>query len=75
MSANLGLLLSDNNARRQRQPMPKVDVVLLERTLFEPPRASAAGRWATQVRRLFPNAEVIPYAWHLLTHGPARPEC
>lgn len=50
--------------------MPQVDVVLLERTLFEPPRASAAGRWATQVRRLFPNAEVIPYAWHLLSHGP-----
>ncbi|MCR9162694.1 MAG: hypothetical protein ACE37F_03005 [Nannocystaceae bacterium] len=70
MSANLGLLLSDNNARRQRKPMPLVDVVLLERTLFEPPRASAAGRWATQVRRLFPNAEVIPYGWHLLTHGP-----
>lgn len=70
MSANLGLLLSDHNARRQRQPLPQVDVVLLERTLFEPPRAGAAGRWATQVRRLFPNAEVIPYAWHLLTHGP-----
>lgn len=70
MSANLGLLLSDNNARRQRQPLPLVDVVLLERTLFEPPRANAAGRWATHVRRLFPNAEVIPYAWHLLTHGP-----
>lgn len=50
--------------------MPLVDVVLLERTLFEPPRANAAGRWATQVRRLFPNAEVVPYAWHLLTHGP-----
>jgi len=70
MTPKLGLLLSDNNARRQRRPMPQVDVVLLERTLFEPPRASAAGRWAAQVRRLFPNAEVIPYAWHLLSHGP-----
>ncbi len=62
--------MSDNNARRQRQPMPQVDVVLLERTLFEPPRASAAARWATYVRRLFPNAEVVPYAWHLISHGP-----
>lgn len=70
MPANLGVLLSDNNARRQRDPIPQVDVVLLERTLFEPPRAGAAARWATQVRRLFPNAEVIPYAWHLLSHGP-----
>ena len=69
MSAHLGLLLSDNNARRQTQPMPQVEVVLLERTLFEPPRASAATRWAAHVRRLFPNAEVIPYAWHLLSHG------
>ena len=70
MSVNLGVLLSDNNGRRQRKPMPQVDMVLLERTLFEPPRAGAAGRWAEHVRRLFPNAEIIPYAWHLLSHGP-----
>ena len=69
MGVNLGLLLSDNNARRQRKPLPQVDIVLLERTLFEPPRASAAARWAEQVRRLFPNAEIIPFAWHLLSHG------
>ena len=70
MAVSLAVLLSDNNARRQRKPLPDVSHVLLERTLFEPPRASAAMRWATQVRRLFPNAEVIPYAWHLLSHGP-----
>jgi hypothetical protein len=70
MSVNLGVLLSDNNGRRQRQPMPQVGLVLLERTLFEPPRASAAARWANHVRRMFPNAEIIPYAWHLLSHGP-----
>lgn len=70
MGVNLGVLLSDNNARRQRKPLPQVDVVLLERTLFEPPRASAATRWADQVRRLFPNAEVIPFGWHLMSHGP-----
>lgn len=70
MSVNFGVLLSDNNGRRQRQPMPQVGLVLLERTLFEPPRASAASRWATHVRRLFPNADVLPYAWHLLSHGP-----
>ncbi len=70
MPVKLGVLLSDDNARRQRNPVPLVDIVLLERTLFEPPRAGPAARWGAQVRRLFPNAELIPYTWHLVSHGP-----
>lgn len=70
MSPALGVLLSDSNGRRQRHPLPDVSFVLLERTLFEPPRAGAASRWASHVRRLFPNATVVPYAWHLISHGP-----
>ena len=43
---------------------------MLERTLLDPPRAAATKRWAAQVQRSFPGARLVPYAWHLLTHGP-----
>lgn len=70
MAVTLGLLLSQHNARARRAPDPRVGLVLLERTLLDPPRAAAAKRWAAQIRRAFPSAELVPYAWHLLTHGP-----
>ncbi|MCX4244290.1 hypothetical protein [Paraliomyxa miuraensis] len=70
MSVTLGLLLTQHNARARRDPDPRVGLVLLERTLLDPPRAAAAKRWGDQIRRAFPAAELIPYAWHLLSHGP-----
>lgn len=69
----LGLLLSRHNARVSRPPDPRIGVVLLERTLLDPPRAAATKRWAQQLRRSFPNAQLIPYAWHLISHGPEEP--
>lgn len=70
MPVTLGLVLTERNARRRRAPDPRVDVVMLERTLLDPPRAGAAKRWAAQVQRSFPRARVLPLAWHLVTHGP-----
>ncbi|MEM9453065.1 MAG: hypothetical protein AAGF11_02720 [Myxococcota bacterium] len=70
MSVTLGLVLTERNARRRRAPDPRVDVVMLERTLLDPPRAGAAKRWAQQVQRSFPRARLLPLAWHLVTHGP-----
>lgn len=70
MSVTLGLLLSPLNARARRPPDPRVGLVLLERTLHDPPRAAAARRWGQQLRRSFPEAELVPYAWHLISHGP-----
>jgi hypothetical protein len=46
-----------------------VSLVLLERTLYDPPRAAAARRWGEWLRRSLPEAELIPYAWHLVTHA------
>lgn len=66
----LGLLLNETNARRQRTPLPEVRLLLVERTLFDPPRAGAARRWLASIRRTFPGAEVVPYVWHLVSHGP-----
>ena len=67
----LSVLLSQRNARGLREPMPEVAHALLERTLLDPPRAAAAARWATQLQRTFPNAELIPYVWHLVSHEPS----
>jgi hypothetical protein len=70
MNPRLGLVLSQANVRRLRRPVPDASVVLLERTLYDPPRAAAARRWGEWLRRSFPAAELIPYAWHLVTHAP-----
>lgn len=70
MSVTLGLLLTQHNARARRDPDPRVGLLLLERTLLDPPRAAAAKRWADQIHRAFPAAELVPYVWHLVSHGP-----
>jgi hypothetical protein len=70
MSVTLGLLLGQHNARARKSPDPRVALLLLERTLFDPPRAAAAKRWAAGVRRAYPAAQLLPYVWHLVSHGP-----
>lgn len=70
MAPTLALLVDDLNARRARVE-PAVGLLLLERTLFEPPRAAACRRWAARLRHVFPQAELAAYAWHLVSHGPA----
>jgi hypothetical protein len=70
MSVTLGLLLTQHNARVRKSPDPRVELLLLERTLLDPPRAAAAKRWASQIRRAYPAAQLLPYVWHLVSHGP-----
>lgn len=70
MSVTLGLLLTPHNARARKTADRRVGLVLIERTLLDPPRAAAAKRWAPQIRRAFPAAELLPYTWHLVSHGP-----
>lgn len=70
MAVTLGMLLTQHNARARKEPDARVGLLLLERTLFDPPRAAAAKRWAAQIRRAFPSATLVPYAWHLISHGP-----
>jgi hypothetical protein len=70
MSVTLGLLLNQHNARSRKSSDSRVELLLLERTLLDPPRAAAAKRWASQIRRAFPAAQLVPYVWHLVSHGP-----
>ncbi len=62
------ILLSGDNARGDK-PDDRIGLVLLERTLFDPPRAAATARWCARVKQRFPNATLLPYAWHLVTHA------
>jgi len=77
----LGLILQDEHAlRAARAPQTRpeadadeaadpVELVVLRSTLFNPPRAAAARALAEHVRALHPNATVVPYAWHLVSHA------
>ncbi|HWB79251.1 MAG TPA: hypothetical protein VG755_30025, partial [Nannocystaceae bacterium] len=64
----LGVILSAENSRGGK-PEDRVGVVLLERTLLDPPRLPAMTRWSSAVRRRFPQARQLPYAWHLVSHA------
>jgi hypothetical protein len=64
----LGLSLSPENSRAGSVD-ERVDLVLLERTLIEPPRLAAMQRWSAAVRRRFPNAKQVPFVWHLVSHA------
>lgn len=69
-AAELGLILSDANAKF-RGTVSNAQLVLLERTLLDPPRTKALAQWADEVRRAFEGAELIPYVWHLVSHAPS----
>jgi hypothetical protein len=64
----LGLLLGAENARHTSTD-DRVRLVLLERTLIDPPRLAAMQRWSGAIRRRFPAAEQLPYVWHLVSHA------
>jgi hypothetical protein len=64
----LGVILSADNAKGGK-PDERVGVVLLERTLLDPPRLPAMTRWSAAVRRRFPRAQQLAYAWHLVSHA------
>jgi hypothetical protein len=66
--ATFGLILSGDNAHGTR-PDERVRLVLLERTLVDPPRAAATARWCARIRQRFPRAELVPYVWHLVSHA------
>lgn len=64
----LGVILGADNSRGGK-PEDRVGAVLLERTLLDPPRLPAMTRWSAAVRRRFPQAQQLPYAWHLVSHA------
>lgn len=66
----LGVILPDEHALRVAKPDDPVDLVVLRSTLLNPPRAAGARSLATSLRAVHPDANLVPYVWHLVTHGP-----
>lgn len=67
MPLRLGVLLDDLSLNGAKLDDP-VDIVVIRSTFLNPPRAAAAKRQAEKIRELHRNAELIPYAWHYVTH-------
>ncbi|MEZ4380239.1 MAG: hypothetical protein R3A79_02750 [Nannocystaceae bacterium] len=67
----LGIIIADEKAFRAGRPDDPVDLVVLRSTLINPPRAAGAKKLGAQLRELHPEAALIPYIWHLVSHGPS----
>lgn len=65
----LGVILPDEHALRAARPDDPVDLVVLRSTLLNPPRAAGARTVAEHVRAAHPQAHIVPYVWHLVTHA------
>ncbi len=70
MSIRLGVVIDDESLLKAGQGDDPMDVLVLRSTFLNPPRAAAAKRIAERIRNVHPDAELIPYAWHYLTHEP-----
>lgn len=65
----LGVLLNDEKALHAAREADPVAFVVLRSTLINPPRAAGARGLAQRLASLHPGASVVPYVWHLVTHG------
>jgi len=63
----LGVVIDGEASLVGRKDDP-VEFVIVRSTFLNPPRAAAAKRLAARIRGRHPDAEVIPYAWHYLSH-------
>jgi hypothetical protein len=66
----LGVIIPDEHVLRAARPDDPVDLVVLRSTLLNPPRAAGARTVAEHVRAAHPQAQIVPYVWHLVTHAP-----
>jgi hypothetical protein len=65
----LGVLLNEEKALSAARESDPVALVVLRSTLVNPPRAAAARALAERVRALHPEAALLPYVWHLVSHA------
>lgn len=64
----LAVVLDDESLLGAARRDDPVDIVVLRSTFLNPPRAGAARRIAERIREVHPDVEIVPYAWHYLTH-------
>ncbi len=65
----LGVLINEEKALSAARETDPVALVVLRSTLINPPRAAAARSLAERVRAIHPQAALVPYVWHLVSHG------
>lgn len=65
----LGVLINEEKALTAARASDPVSLVVLRSTLVNPPRAAAARSLADRVRAMHPQAALVPYVWHLVSHG------
>lgn len=68
MPIRLGVVIDDESLLRAGKRGDPVDIIVLRSTFLNPPRAAAARRIAERIRSVHADVELIPYAWHYLTH-------
>ena len=66
----LGILASDEKAFHAARESDPVSLVVLRSTLVNPPRSAGARSVAENIKKLHPYASLVPYVWHMVTHGP-----
>ena len=69
LAGRLGIIVTTPATSRAGRSDDPVGCVLLQTTLVEFPRAAGAKRLREHWAQTHPNAEVLPYAWHLVSHG------
>lgn len=68
MALRLGIVLNDDSLLRAGRDDDPVDVVVLRSTFLNPPRAAASRKLGARCRERHAEAELVPYAWHYLSH-------
>lgn len=66
----LGLVVAEPSALERVRPDDGVALVVLRNTLLDMPRASSARRTGERVHARLPGVQLVPYAWHFVTHAP-----
>ncbi|PRQ03541.1 hypothetical protein ENSA5_14730 [Enhygromyxa salina] len=64
----LGVVLDDEAVLSGGRRDDPIGLVVLRSTFLNPPRAAAARRMGERVLARHPGVELVPYAWHYLTH-------
>ena len=67
-SPQFGVVLDQENGLRPARSDDPVSIVVLRSCFLNPPRAASARKLAGRIKQIHSNAEIIPYAWHYLTH-------
>jgi hypothetical protein len=68
LDVRLGVILFETGLLRVARADDPVQLVLLRSTLVDPPRAAGARSLREKIAAVHPDAEVIPYVWHYVSH-------